>query len=163
MYKFSVKPVGTLGVLAEYLTLPAAWLWRYLWTGVWFGSVNRTRPWNHRRLFPRELPYIKKNMMVFCEGIPDAGPRRKWNRYVILRPSDPTVNNWYVGRVYGTPAQGGVSRILIKGNRPVRVLIGPGDVYFGGFSARTGEQIPMQDCGRGRGDVQSAQLQIDLH
>jgi hypothetical protein len=67
-----------------------------------------------------------------------------WKPYVVIRPKN-IEEKWHVGWRAGNVH--GVSRIVLRG--PVRMLIGPGDVWFFGVREMSDQQIEIMKIGTG--------------
>ena len=149
--KLEVPPFGWVAKLADILMIPVM----YVLSGTFKESPQCTHRWNNKKLSEKDLQFFDESLMLFAEKdliamrdhfvflfhLPVFGG---WKEYVVIEPLKKS--EWHVG--WKTGLVTGVSMIKLSG--PVRVLRGPKDSLFFGVDAKTGEQIPLQEIGRGR-------------
>lgn len=148
--RLGLKPLGLVARTADCAMSPIM----RLVSGAPTEAPQRTHLWNYVRLNEGELKYLDETKMVSCQGITVRIQlwRRLhhltifggWKPYVVIRPRN-TEEKWHIGWRAGNVH--GVSRIVLRG--PVRMLIGPGDVWFFGVRELTDEQIQIMKIGFG--------------
>ena len=125
-------------------------------------SLQRTHPWNNRRLSAEETTSLKEEYLFNHKGEPDEIKRSHdrnprfhspvfggWKHYVVLQPKSDDFtslkDSWYVG--WKSEHATGVSLITIAGS--VKLLIGPGLVRWFALN-EIGDQIPITCIGEGQ-------------
>jgi hypothetical protein len=151
MKKIDIPALGKLAIIADVLMTPLM----YLLSGTLKEAPQGGHRWNNKKLQPKDVRHLFANQMVYRNGlitnisrclflyhIPILGG---WRDYVVLIP-ELRGTYWHVGWI--TNDSIGISQVRLLG--PVRMLIGPDDVFFFGISVLEHGQIGIKEIGRGR-------------
>lgn len=148
--RLGLKPLGLVARTADCAMSPIM----RLVSGAPTEAPQRTHRWNNVHLKEGDLDFLDETLMVSCAGMKSRVQSHGaashvtifggWKPYVVIRPRN-IEEKWHIGWRAGNVH--GVSRIVLRG--PVRVLIGPGDVWFFGVREMSDEQIQIMKIGFG--------------
>ena len=142
-------------IVLDGLCFPVKWCVNYVdikLAHAQYGSTRLSNPWNRKKLAMKHVTDLEYFDMAFFDGDDTVDPNTypflrclsgSWKNYEVLEPIEEVL--WHVGWVSGKHAA--VSKITLTG--AVKVLIGPGDVYFFGIDAQSKTQIPIVNTGSG--------------
>lgn len=132
-------------------------------------TPQRTHFWNNDKYTTSEILHLQPDLFVSMHGVVTA--RRRWlgwlplfhmpiiggwREYIVIAPRHEEVG-WHVGWIPGDTI--GVSQIPLDG--PVRLLRGNTETAVFGIN-RHGDQIPLQQIGRGRVGKRSVHSHLPL-
>lgn len=153
--KLNVELPGFPGLLADMAMVPLM----YFLSGTWKEAPQETHFWNCTHLKRVEVNHLDPGKMVYHGGNPSTSRRTHfgipiahmplfggWRDYIVLEPSE-YGRDWHIGWICEDNVIG-VSRIPLLG--AVRMLIGPGGVFFFGVTMEDGTQIPIREAGDGQ-------------
>lgn len=151
--KIHLRPFGPVSKILDLLLTPLM----YLVSGTFSESPQRSHAWHIKRLTPEEVASVQDSESLYFAR--DSRDRKRfvfgfplfhvpilggWREYVVLKPVS-KIDTWHVGWRLDRKTE--ISRIPLQG--PVRLLLGSEDVSFFGIDSKSGEQIRLEEFGRG--------------
>ncbi len=140
-----IEAQGRIGYRFDRIVRP----FMFALAGTVWEEPQRSHPWNTCKV-PSwvKLSTTARDLCVYRAGDPSAIPKGwfrfhvpvlgGWRTYAALHPSGIEQGEWFVG--WHAEGVSRMSRIPLNG--PVRMLIGPGPVWFSGLD-RSGRQIKI--------------------
>ncbi len=166
--RINVRPVGLLAQIGDYMMYLAMVAIMYF-NRTPGESPQLTHYWNNHKMSRAEAEALDIQRMVRVYG--DSTARRMWlgfipvfhlpgcgwQNYIVLQPKN-WRGTWYVG--WQSAKVIGFSRIPAKGR--ARALIGPEEAHFFALDCY-GNQLPIEEIGRGRLGDNNAFKDLPLH